>query len=98
MVLVFIIQWRASLAAMLRRILAFSTIALATAVGADRPVKVVLLDDSTVNDEGGWGPGFRASFGPEIQIVNWRSMGAVRRVSATKAPEPRCCRRNLTSC
>ena len=55
---------------MLRHILAFSTVALAAAAGADRPVKVVLVGDSTVNDEGGWGPGFRASFGPEIQIVN----------------------------
>ena len=31
---------------------------------ADRPlVKIALVGDSTVNDEGGWGPGFRASFG-----------------------------------
>ena len=55
---------------MLRRIFAFSTVALALAAGADRPIKVVLVGDSTVNDEGGWGPGFRASFGPEIQVVN----------------------------
>ena len=33
-------------------------------------VKVVLVGDSTVNDEGGWGPGFRASFGPEVEVVN----------------------------
>lgn len=54
----------------LRYTLAFSTFALALAAGAGQPVKVVLVGDSTVNDEGGWGPGFRASFGPEIQVVN----------------------------
>ena len=53
---------------MLRHIIALSTLALALAAGAGRPIKVVLVGDSTVNDEGGWGPGFRASFGPEIQI------------------------------
>ena len=55
---------------MLRHILAFSTVALALAAGAGQPVKVVLVGDSTVNDEGGWGPGFRASFGPGVQVVN----------------------------
>jgi PelA/Pel-15E family pectate lyase len=33
-------------------------------------VKIVLVGDSTVNDDGGWGTGFRASFGPEIECVN----------------------------
>jgi len=55
---------------MLRHIFAFSTLALALAAGAGQPIKVVLVGDSTVNDEGGWGPGFRASFGPEVQVVN----------------------------
>jgi PelA/Pel-15E family pectate lyase len=55
---------------MLRHIIALPTLALALAAGADRNIKVVLVGDSTVNDDGGWGPGFRASFGPEIQIVN----------------------------
>jgi PelA/Pel-15E family pectate lyase len=55
---------------MLPHIVAFLTVALALAAGAERPVKVVLVGDSTVNDEGGWGPGFRASFGPEVQVVN----------------------------
>ena len=55
---------------MLRHIFAFSTVALALAAGAGQPVKVVLVGDSTVNDEGGWGPGFRASFGPGVQVVN----------------------------
>src|SRR5450759_358400 len=33
-------------------------------------IKIVLVGDSTFNDEGGWGPGFRASFGPEVQVIN----------------------------
>jgi PelA/Pel-15E family pectate lyase len=33
-------------------------------------VKVVLVGDSTVNDEGGWGTGFRACFGHDVNIVN----------------------------
>jgi PelA/Pel-15E family pectate lyase len=32
--------------------------------------KIVLAGDSTVNDEGGWGIGFRASFGAPISVVN----------------------------
>src|SRR5450631_1594075 len=55
---------------MLRHLFAFSTVALALATAAGPTVKVVLVGDSTVNDEGGWGPGFRASFGPGIQVVN----------------------------
>src|ERR1017187_568010 len=55
---------------MLRHIFAFSPVALALAAGAGQPVKVVLVGDSAVNDEGGWGPGFRASFGPGVQVVN----------------------------
>src|ERR1035438_8608500 len=55
---------------MLRHIFAFSTVALALAAGAGQPVKVVLVGDSTINDEGGWGPGFRDSFGPGVEVVN----------------------------
>ena len=40
------------------------------AADESKPVKVVLAGDSTVNDEGGWGPGFRDSFGPRIQVIN----------------------------
>src|ERR1700712_3205846 len=32
--------------------------------------KIVLVGDSTVNDQGGWGTGFRASFGSNVQVVN----------------------------
>ena len=33
-------------------------------------VKIVLVGDSTVNDEGGWGTGFQASLGPDVEVVN----------------------------
>jgi lysophospholipase L1-like esterase len=39
------------------------------------PVRVVLVGDSTVNDEGGWGPGFRASFGKDVEVVNLAKNG-----------------------
>jgi lysophospholipase L1-like esterase len=38
---------------------------------AQRPkIKIVLVGDSTVNDQGGWGPGFRAAFGADVEVVN----------------------------
>jgi len=39
------------------------------------PVRIVLVGDSTVNDEGGWGPGFRASFRPGVEITNLAKNG-----------------------
>ncbi len=33
-------------------------------------IRVVLIGDSTVNDGGGWGPGFRASFGSGVEVAN----------------------------
>jgi lysophospholipase L1-like esterase len=33
-------------------------------------IRVVLVGDSTVNDGGGWGPGFRASFAPDVEVIN----------------------------
>lgn len=33
-------------------------------------MKIILTGDSTVNDEGGWGTGFRAQFGSEVEVVN----------------------------
>src|ERR1039458_2727287 len=38
---------------MLRHIFAFSTVALTLAASAGQPIKVVLVGESTVNDEGG---------------------------------------------
>ena len=39
-------------------------------------VKIALVGDSTVNDEGGWGPGFRASFdATRVQVLNFALNG-----------------------
>lgn len=38
-------------------------------------VKIVLVGDSTVNDEGGWGTGFAASFKNNVEIVNLAKNG-----------------------
>jgi len=48
-----------------RHLLALTTAPL---LAADPPV-IVLVGDSTVNDEGGWGPGFRAAL-PNATVVN----------------------------
>jgi lysophospholipase L1-like esterase len=49
---------------------------LAAAFAQDRlPVRIVLVGDSTVNDEGGWGPGFRAAFGAQVTVVNLAKNG-----------------------
>ena len=40
-----------------------------------RPIKIVLVGDSTVNDEGGWGEGFRASFVPPVEVINLAKNG-----------------------
>ena len=37
---------------------------------ADGKIRIVLVGDSTVNDEGGWGPGLRASFGSKVEVIN----------------------------
>jgi len=44
--------------------------AMILAPAAAQPIRIVLAGDSTVNDEGGWGTGFRASFGPPIECIN----------------------------
>ena len=57
---------------MWRKKLAVLWLAVASACfgGQDRTVKIVLVGDSTVNDEGGWGPGFRSFFDPHVDVVN----------------------------
>jgi lysophospholipase L1-like esterase len=42
---------------------------------AQKPIRIVLVGDSTVNDEGGWGEGFRNSFGPPVEVVNLAKNG-----------------------
>jgi lysophospholipase L1-like esterase len=47
-------------------------------LAAEQPlplVRVVLVGDSTVNDAGGWGPGFRAWFTANVEVVNMAKNG-----------------------
>jgi lysophospholipase L1-like esterase len=39
------------------------------------PVRIVLVGDSTVNDQGGWGPGFRSFFTSGVEVVNLAKNG-----------------------
>jgi len=48
-----------------------SVLLFAVIAAADgKPIRILLVGDSTVNDEGGWGPGFADSFGPDVEVVN----------------------------
>jgi PelA/Pel-15E family pectate lyase len=49
---------------------ALFTIAVALTPAIAQPIKIVLAGDSTVNEEGGWGTGFQACFGPEVHVIN----------------------------
>ena len=42
----------------------------AVTLSAQPAARIVLVGDSTVNDEGGWGPGFRDTFGPKAEVIN----------------------------
>jgi lysophospholipase L1-like esterase len=51
----------------------FTAVLFAWSLAAEQPlapVRVVLVGDSTVNDAGGWGPGFRTWFGADVEVVN----------------------------
>jgi lysophospholipase L1-like esterase len=54
-----------------RRLCFLSLLLFAVLAAADgKRIRILLVGDSTVNDEGGWGPGFAASFGPDVEVVN----------------------------
>lgn len=42
----------------------------AVTLSAQPAARIVLVGDSTVNDEGGWGPGFRDTLGPKAEVIN----------------------------
>jgi lysophospholipase L1-like esterase len=42
---------------------------------SQKPIKIVLVGDSTINDEGGWGEGFRKCFGPPVEVGNLAKNG-----------------------
>lgn len=41
-----------------------------TTQAAARPIRIVLVGDSTVTDEAGWGPGFKAMLGSRVECIN----------------------------
>ena len=45
-------------------------VALLCAMTSPAAVKIVLVGDSTVDDQGGWGTGFHSSLSPEVQVTN----------------------------
>jgi lysophospholipase L1-like esterase len=44
-------------------------------LAAPAQTRIVLTGDSTVNDEGGWGTGFRAALGAEFEVINLAKNG-----------------------
>ena len=48
---------------------------LALSLAAAPPIRIVLVGDSTVNDEGGWGPGFRAHLSSAVEVINLAKNG-----------------------
>ena len=52
-----------------------AVLALVGVCAVAAPVRVTLVGDSTVAEDGGWGPGFRASFGPPVETTNLAANG-----------------------
>ena len=48
---------------------------LALSAASPPVIKIALVGDSTVNDEGGWGPGLRASFDSRVEVLNFALNG-----------------------
>ena len=57
---------------MMKLTLLFTCLTLSTIAA---PVRIALVGDSTVNDGGGWGPGFRASFSKNVIVDNFALNG-----------------------
>jgi lysophospholipase L1-like esterase len=47
----------------------------ASAAWSQKTVKIVLVGDSTVNDEGGWGEGFRVALAGSAEVINLAKNG-----------------------
>jgi pectinesterase len=54
----------------MRLILAMLFAPVAVPTTASSATRIVLTGDSTVNDEGGWGTGFRTAFKPDVEVIN----------------------------
>src|ERR1035441_10321816 len=48
---------------------------LALSAASPPVIKIALVGDSAVNDEGGWGPGLRASFDSRVEVLNFALNG-----------------------
>ncbi len=59
---------------MLRKIAVIWTLLVCLAA-QERTVKIVLVGDSTVAYQGGWGPGFKASFDRHVEVLNLAKNG-----------------------
>lgn len=47
----------------------------ADATSAAHKIKIVLVGDSTVNDQGGWGWGFKQFVAPDVEVINLAANG-----------------------
>jgi len=55
-------------------VLVILSVLIATAARAQH-VRIALVGDSTVAEGGGWGPGFRASFSSDVEVLNFARNG-----------------------
>src|SRR4051812_2672006 len=53
----------------------FATVQVPFARGQVKPIRIVLVGDSTVAEESGWGPGFRKLAGSSVEVVNLAANG-----------------------
>ncbi len=60
---------------MLKSLVRCAVVVLAGVSAVAAPIRVTLVGDSTVAEDGGWGPGFRASFGPPVETTNLAANG-----------------------
>jgi PelA/Pel-15E family pectate lyase len=50
-------------------------LSVAVVLAAAPPVRIALVGDSTVAEDGGWGPGLQASFSPGVETINFARNG-----------------------
>jgi pectinesterase len=53
----------------------FAMMQMSRAEGQAKPIRIVLVGDSTVAEESGWGPGFRKLAGSSVEVVNLAANG-----------------------
>jgi lysophospholipase L1-like esterase len=50
-------------------------LALLSSTMSAQSIRIALVGDSTVNDEGGWGPGFKSFFSSNVEVLNHAKNG-----------------------